>query len=218
MKGTGAMNVSSQRLFAGILMVWWLSAGTLPAQYPDIDKNKDKKQTEKPAHSGHEATPDEAAMHEAWETAATPGPHHAHFKDMAGSWKTEIKHYHESPEPTVTSGTSEILDGRFLVEKFKGEMMGAPFQGMGVSGYDNIKKQYFVHWFDTHGTGPLVMTGQMDEGTNTLTVSGPMTMPDNSKCMMKAVTREMGKDRYVFELYMKMGDQPDMKAEIVYTR
>lgn len=46
-----------------------------------------------------------------------------------------------------------VLDGRFPYQEFNGQMMGQPYNGIGMDGYDNITKKYVTAWFDTmrHG-------------------------------------------------------------------
>ena len=46
-----------------------------------------------------------------------------------------------------------ILDGRFLHQEFNGEMMGSPFIGIGITGYDNGSKQYVSNWMDSSEKG-----------------------------------------------------------------
>src|SRR5262249_52979692 len=71
---------------------------------------------------------------------ATPGPYHEMLKKFAGSWKTETKMWMGPGEPQVSEGTAEasmILGGRFLKQEAKGNFMGQPFEGFGLTGYDN---------------------------------------------------------------------------------
>ena len=38
-------------------------------------------------------------------------------------------------------------------------MMGQPFSGVGIDGYDNLRKKYVTTWIDTMGTGIFSMEG-----------------------------------------------------------
>ena len=87
----------------------------------------------------------------------THGASHRMLAGMAGSWNARIKIWSEPDKPsTESSGWSEqkmILDGRFLHQEFNGEMMGSPFIGIGITGYDNGSKQYVSNWMDSSEKG-----------------------------------------------------------------
>lgn len=220
MKSTAKVSV------LGLLTVGWLLAGTLAAQQPG-GKAQEGEKPKKPALPDipkvEGQMPDDAAMQAAWEAAGKPGPQHEQFKKMVGAWKTEMKDYHGGPEPTVSSGTAEfklIMDGRYLVENFKGEHMGKPFEGLGISGYDNTTKKYFVSWYDNMSTGSTRLEGDYDAATKTTTMTGSMPMPGGGACTMKGISREVSDKQHVFEMFMTMAPgMPEMKAmEITYTR
>src|SRR5687768_5224159 len=86
---------------------------------------------------------DPQAMMEAYTKLATPGEPHKQFAGLAGSWTTKTKEWMEPGKPpTESTGTVEmkmVLDGRFLQQEFTGEMMGHPYSGIGISGYDNLR-------------------------------------------------------------------------------
>lgn len=87
----------------------------------------------------------------------TPGMQHQAMAEGAGKWKTSIKWWMDpKAEPNVTEGevTAEmILGGRYLIEKHKSMMMGMPFEGMSLIGYDNTLGRFFNTWIDNMGTG-----------------------------------------------------------------
>lgn len=167
---------------------------------------------------------EDAAQMEAWMKTAKPGPHHAILQSMAGEWNSKITMW-ESPgaDPVVTDGhtvSTMTMDGRFLVEKSDGTMMGMPFKGMGINGYDNITSKHVFVWFDNMGTGILYGEGECTDHCKVVTQYGdmpdPMTGEDVSYRM---VTRCDSDDQYTFELYMvdETGKE-DKQMEIVYTR
>ena len=82
--------------------------------------------------------------------------------------------------PMETSGSTEtemILGGRFLVDHTTGEFNGQKFEGMGISGYDNIKQKYISVWLDTMGTGMMTAEGQADAKGKVLDLQLPILLP-----------------------------------------
>ena len=51
-----------------------------------------------------------------------------------------------------------ILGGRYLEQRYEGTMMGQPFSGIGVTGFDNYKKKFVSTWVDSMGTAIMTMT------------------------------------------------------------
>src|SRR5450755_1206864 len=88
------------------------------------------------------ADADKAEMMKKMEAAGTPGPAHKALEAFAGNWKAEVKTWCEPDgPPNVSQGTAKaswILNGHFLQAEFHGEMMGKPFIGQTLIGYDNI--------------------------------------------------------------------------------
>jgi hypothetical protein len=125
------------------------------------------------------------AMMEAMMKAATPGAEHKMLDGMVGTWNTKLTMWMmPGADPISGEGISEskwIFGGRYVEQRFKGSMMGMPFEGLGHTGYDNVKKQYFGTWMDSMGTGIMVSTGKMGaDGKMTFigTMADPMTGED----------------------------------------
>ena len=106
---------------------------------------------------------DQAAMEAAWVKHATPGPQHAELQKDVGEWKCEMQEFMMpgSPPQTGTAKVTSILGGRFTMEEFKGSMMGQPFEGIALTGYDNTLGRYDTTWIDSMGTSIMVMHGNM---------------------------------------------------------
>ncbi|MFQ5473207.1 MAG: DUF1579 domain-containing protein [Dehalococcoidia bacterium] len=170
--------------------------------------------------------PDEAAMMEAWAKIAAPGEHHQHLKLYAGKWKQANK-WRMTPEaPWIESegqaSAEFIFDGRFLMQKVKGAPVfgDQPFEGLGIVGYDNYKKQYVSTWIDSMGTMIVMMHGTCDGSGKTITFRGEMDDPmSGSKLKLRVVYRSQGPDKYDMEYYMTGPDGNEFHSmTIAHTR
>lgn len=164
------------------------------------------------------------AMMEAYQRVATPGEPHKRMADMAGSFDAATRMWMQpGATPTEGKGKSEnklIWEGRFLQQEYKGEMMGKPFTGMGMTGYDNAKKKYVGSWADSMGTGLMYSEGAMDAAGKVLTMTTDLVDPmTGKKTRQRSVTRVESADRHVFEMYERDKSGKEWKSlEIVYTR
>lgn len=120
-------------------------------------------------------------MMEAMAKYGSLGEPHKRMAKLAGAWKYKSKMWeHEGAKPHESSGTSQfkmILGGRFLQQNFKGKFMGAAFEGLGITGYNNIKETYETVWLDSMGTGMMHGTGTYDREKHILKDSGMGTCP-----------------------------------------
>ena len=102
-------------------------------------------------------------MQKKWMDYMTPGKQHQEMAASAGKWDVKSSFWMmPGGEPMVSSAKSTIetsMDNRYLIENFEGTMMGMPYQGMGLFGYDNLTKKYWGTWVDSMGTGPTNMSG-----------------------------------------------------------
>lgn len=152
---------------------------------------------------------------------ATPGPAHETLKAMEGKWKAVVKSWNAPGEPSVSEGTAEnrmILGGRYLEGRFQSTMMQMPFEGYGLTGYDNMKHEYVVFWVDNFGTGMMIGSGTMDAAGKELTTRATMPGPDGKPSEMKMVTRILDENRHVFSMYGTMEGKEQLMMEITYTR
>jgi hypothetical protein len=109
---------------------------------------------------------EEKAQMEAWMKAMTPGPEHQGMAANAGTWNATVTMWPApGAPPQVSQGTSKrrmALGGRVMVDEWTGTMMGMPFEGMGMTGYDNSSKRWWVTWTDNFSTGVMTMSGTCD--------------------------------------------------------
>lgn len=167
---------------------------------------------------------DQQAMMEVWKKLAQPGEPHKLFASLAGSWTTQTKEWMEPGKPPLESaGTAEtkmLLDGRFLYQEYHAQMMGQPFSGIGIDGYDNVTKKYVTAWIDTMGTGIFFMEGTASADGKTITLKGSHPEPGGGKMSHRAVWKIQDSNNQTFEMYGTHGHGgKEMKfLEIVYTR
>jgi hypothetical protein len=166
---------------------------------------------------------DPQAMMELYTKLATPGEPHKLFATLAGSWTLKTKEWMEPGKPAVEStGSAEmkmLLDGRFLYQELNGSMMGKPFSGIGIDGYDNLRKKYVTAWLDNMGTGIFLMEGTASADGKTITLKGKHEEPDGGYMTHRAVWKIVDSNNQTFEMYGAHHGGKEMKMlEIVYTR
>jgi hypothetical protein len=169
------------------------------------------------------AQPDMQTMMETYKKLSTPGEPHKQLASLAGSWTTTTKEWMDPSKPPMEStGTCEekvLLDGRFLQQECKGEMMGQPFAGIGVIGYDNFTKKYVTTWTSSMGTGIFVMNGMASADGKTITLHGSHPDPFEGVMKHRAIWKFVDANTQTFEMYGAHGHDKEMKMmEITYTR
>jgi Protein of unknown function (DUF1579) len=142
----------------------------------------------------------------AWENYMTPGNMHKILAEAAGDWNEEITMWMDpAAPPTKSAATSKIemiMGGRYQVAKTTGNMMGMPFEGMSVMGYDNTTKMFTSTWVDNFGTGTLTMMGTWDAPTKSIILKGKMVDPMTGKDIWtKQIMKFIDKDTQEMEMY-----------------
>jgi len=166
---------------------------------------------------------DPQAMMELYKKLATPGEPHKLFASLAGSWTTKTREWMEPNKPPVESaGSAEmkvLLDGRFLQQDVTGQMMGQPFSGLEITGYDNLLKRYVTTWMSTMGTGIFMMEGTASADGKTITLKGQHPEPGGGHMTHRAIWKIVDSNTQTFDMYGAHHGGKEMKMmEITYTR
>ena len=93
-----------------------------------------------------------------------PGEHHKVLEKFLGKWKMETRMSMVGQTLPPEKGTSEakwLMDGRWLQSKWKSKMMGTPFDGFMIMGYDNFKMSYVMTTVSSVDTAMLRTEGDM---------------------------------------------------------
>lgn len=146
-----------------------------------------------------------------WQAANTPGLGHKMLHTLAGDYDTTMRMWMDPAAPPMESkGSSHmkvVLDGRFVHEHLKGDVMGQPFEGMGYFGFDNTLNQFNCAWVDNMNTSITFSKGSISADGKTITYVGSMNEP---------MTREVAKS-FMIQTTFHSADHHVMEmSEILY--
>ena len=170
-----------------------------------------------------EMTPDQQAEMEAYAKAGAPGAAHQALASTVGNYDLKVRSWMEPGGPPMeeagTATRAMALDGRVRVESVSSKMMGAPFTGHGMLGYDNVTGKYWSTWNDSMSTGLMVSEGTCDD-SRACTFTGSWNDPvKKGPVTARMTTRWTSPTTEVFEMYGPGRDGKEMKMmEMTYTK
>jgi len=160
---------------------------------------------------------------EIYTKAGTPGEPHKALAKLEGSWTTRSLGWMEPGKPPVESfGTCEqklILDGHYLQQVYTGDMMGKPFSGISILGYDNVTKKYQSIWIDSMSTGVYFFEGTAGKDGRTITQKSRYVDPVKGPSIWRTVTRIKDDNTQEFEMFLTpKGKKEEKMMEMTITR
>lgn len=176
------------------------------------------------AEKAPQLTAEQQAMMQAWEKAGQPGEQHRQLAGMVGEWTTKQTMWMDPQQPPMVQAGSAtgtmVLGGRHVRQDYRGEFMGAPFEGLAYTGYDNVTGKYYSSWMDSGSTGLFVSYGDYDPATRSYTFTGEMADPSagGAKIPVRQVIRVVDNDHHVFDMYETRGGKEAQTMKIEYTR
>lgn len=150
---------------------------------------------------------------------------HQVFDLFVGNWNY-IGKFKMSPDSPVQEmiGTSKmdlIYGGRFLQQTAQGPWMGMEFNGTGITGYDNVRKEYISIWFDNMSTGIMMMRGSYNDENKTINLAGEYSCPmkEKSDCKGRVEWTITSDDQHQYRSfnYDENGNEY-LAMEITYSR
>jgi hypothetical protein len=171
-----------------------------------------------PAAPAAPAAADAQAM-----TGPTPGPEHKLLEKWVGNWDCDIEMYMDPAKPPEKSKGKNVAKlacgGLWLVTDFEGAMMGGPFTGHEVMGYDPPAKKYVFTWVDSWITNLDNGEGSYDAKTNTMNTT--MSVRGMTGAMTTSRETDVWKDADTHEwtMFQNGPDGKELKlVAIVYRR
>ena len=162
-------------------------------------------------------------MMEIYAKAGTPGEPHKLLSKLEGSWTTRSKGWMEPGKPPVESaGTCEqkaILSGHYLRQEYAGDMMGKPFTGISILGYNNHTKKYESIWLDSMSTAIYYFEGTAGRDGKTITQTCKYDDPVRGPAVWRTVTKIKDDNTIEFEMFITpKGKKEEKMMEMTIAR
>jgi hypothetical protein len=163
------------------------------------------------------------AMMAAMAEYGTPGEPHKALEAFVGDWTYTAEYRMGPDEPAQpmagTASFSLIFDGRFLLQEVQGEAgeEHPPFEGIGYTGYDNLRQAYQSVWFDNMGTGFMSSSGEWDAASASLKEQGAFSCPltQETHRRYRSVWQVVDGDHLLYETYMYAPDGQEYQAMVI---
>ena len=106
-----------------------------------------------------------------------------------------------------------ILGERFVETTYRGEVVGRPFEGLKIEGYENASKEYVSTWRDNLGTHTLVFRGRCSDGCSERTMLANFLDPlSKQPLQIKGVTTITDEDGYAYSTFIVTPDGSEFKT------
>src|SRR5256886_15504014 len=158
---------------------------------------------------------------------------HKLLSSLDGNWDYTIKFW-MNPDPNAkpqeskgTATRKSIMGGRYVMMDVSGKMQmpgedgkmkDITFKGMGMEGYDNVKKKFVASWIDNMGTGIEFSEGTYDPATKSFTYTSEVEPAPGMKTSIREVIKVADDSHMMLEWYENQGGQEKKTMEINYTK
>jgi hypothetical protein len=161
------------------------------------------------------------------------GENHKLLSSLDGNWDYTIKFWmnpNPSAPPQESKGSAtrkSIMGGRYVMMDVSGNMQmpgedgkmkAMQFKGMGMEGYDNVKKKFVASWIDNMGTGIEFSEGTYDSATKSFTYTSEVEAIPGMKTAIREVVKVADNNHMSLEWYENQGGQEKKTMEINYTK
>ena len=165
---------------------------------------------------------DMQAMMEVYKKVGTPGEPHKLLAKLEGSWITKTTGWLEGKPAMESTGTCEqklVLNGHYLQQIYTGEMMGAPFSGINLLGYNNHTKNYESVWLDSMSTAIYLFVGKGSADGKTITQECSYDDPVRGPAVWSSVTKIKDDNTLEFAMFITpKGGKEEKMMEMTVAR
>jgi hypothetical protein len=157
-----------------------------------------------------------------------PSEQHEMLSYFVGDWEASSRMWMggeggEAPaiEDSGKASYEMAFDGRFLRQRYEGTMMGMPYTGEAMLGFDNYAGFYQGTWVSTMSTTMTYMTGHAHQDGKGMTLYATMDEPGLKmrNKMVEYRTRIIDEDTFVFEIHdLHIGGDNTKVMAITYER
>jgi hypothetical protein len=124
---------------------------------------------------------------------------------LVGNWTGKVTMTmpgEAATESTCTENVVKICNGKWTWTDVKGSMMGQPFEGHAITGYDNASKQLVSFWVDSCGMPPMRTAGAYDEAKKQFTFTGPCFDDQGKPATVKQICSQSDANTRTFHMMM----------------
>lgn len=148
-----------------------------------------------------------------------PGPEHAWLHKMDGTWASVVQdHFTPDSKPTAGIMTCKDMGGFWELCDFNSEMMGTPFFGHEILGYDSKRKKHTAVWVDSTGDFMMSMEGTASADGKATTLWGKGPDMTGKMTTYKWISDWTDDDHLTFKMWVMQGKKEALVLEIAYTR
>jgi hypothetical protein len=148
------------------------------------------------------------------------GKEHQALQQDVGTWTAVVKSTMPGAPATEERATETVLstcNGRWTWSNFQGRMMGQPFEGHAICGYDPQQQKYLCLWIDSMSPTAAETSGTHDEKKGVLTLTGECLCPEGKPMKMAQTLTRQGADKRVAMMTFTTAGQTST-MEITYQR
>ena len=203
-----AVAVSSCCLFTCTYAVAQSKPAAPPAGQKKAAETAVEKRQSTPAPVLRMSKEERAALQAKAAEATKPVAAHKVLQELGGTWEAVITIWPGPGEPPVTgAGIADnevILDGRFLLSRFKTTAGIPKFDGLIVYGYDRTAKTYTLSHFSTWATNGVSARGRLDDATHAIVMEGEhgVQVPEDID-QYNMIVQFVSVDEYLLEYWFK---------------
>ena len=152
-----------------------------------------------------------------------PTAHHLAMKDQVGTWNAVARFYMELGKPPMVSKGTEVntlvAGGFWIKTELKAEMMGQPFEGHGLFGYDARQGAHVGSWGDSSDTWMAVSKGSCARDCREQTLFFDGYDEAGKPATYKEVHVQVDRDHRTMVMFVKAKDGSFKKVmDMEYTR
>ena len=154
---------------------------------------------------------------------AKSSPEVAALHEDIGTWSATVSMVFDPSAPASEESARErvtpICGGKYLWTDFNGSMMGAPFEGHAIVGYDSTAGEMVSYWIDSMSATWARTSGKFDADADSVTLDGTCRGPDGGTMNMReTMTRKGPNNRHARMEFSIEGMDGKHVMEIDYVR
>lgn len=147
----------------------------------------------------------------------------AALEPLSGAWAITLRIYADPAAPPKeekgTSSFTRVLDGAFLREEFAATIGGAPYSGIGYTGFDKARNQFTMVWLDAEKGSATTARGIYDAATRAFTFLGQLDEPGYAEPLDTKTVLAVREDGSMLYQFFYLNGQAETRAmEIDYLR